>query len=58
MENELPIKIAIMNDFRQQMVVVWQELFFDGRQTATKNVNPDYVQLADVSQPSPEPRLF
>jgi len=30
---------------------VWQELFFDGRQTATKNVNPDYVQLADVSQP-------
>ena len=24
-----------------------QELFFDGRQTATKNVNPDFVQLAD-----------
>jgi len=45
-ENKLPIKIAIMNDFRQQMVVVWQELFFDGRQTATKNVNPDFVQLA------------
>jgi len=45
-ENQLPIKIAIMNDFRQQMVVVWQELFFDGRQTATKNVNPDFVQLA------------
>ena len=35
-----------MNDFRQQMVVVWQELFFDGRKVATKNVNPDYVQLA------------
>jgi len=46
-ENKLPIKIAIMNDFRQQMVVVWQELFFDGRQTATKNVNPDFVQLAE-----------
>jgi len=45
-ENQLPIKMAIMNDFRQQMVVVWQELFFDGRQTATKNVNPDFVQLA------------
>ena len=44
-----------MNDFRQQMVVVWQELFFDGRQTATKNVNPDYVQLADVSRPWPNP---
>ena len=50
-ENKLPIKIAIMNDFRQQMVVVWQELFFDGRQTATKNVNPDFVQLAEVSEP-------
>jgi len=47
-ENKLPIKIAIMNDFRQQMVVVWQELFFDGRQTATKNVNPDFVQLAEA----------
>ena len=45
-ENKLPIKIAIMNDFRQQMVVVWQELFFDGRKVATKNTNPDYVQLA------------
>ena len=45
-----------MNDFRQQMVVVWQELFFDGRQTATKNVNPDFVQLAEVSEgPSPNP---
>jgi acetolactate synthase-1/2/3 large subunit len=46
MEYNLPVKIAIMNDGRQQMVHVWQKLFFDGRMVATDNVNPDYVALA------------
>jgi len=45
-EHQLPIKMAIMNDGRQQMVHVWQKLFFDSRIVATDNVNPDYVQLA------------
>ena len=45
-EHQLPIKIAIMNDHRQQMVHVWQRLFFDNRLMATHNVNPDYVALA------------
>jgi len=45
-EHQLPIKIAIMNDHRQQMVHVWQKLFFDNRLMATNNVNPDYVALA------------
>jgi len=45
-EHQLPIKLAIMNDFSQQMVHVWQKLFFDGRIVATHNVNPDYVALA------------
>lgn len=35
-----------MNDNRQQMVHVWQKLFFDGRMVATDNHNPDFVQLA------------
>lgn len=35
-----------MNDSRQQMVHVWQKLFFDGRMVGTDNVNPDYVALA------------
>lgn len=26
---KLPVKMAIMNDRRQQMVYVWQKLFFD-----------------------------
>eukprot|EP00996_Jenningsia_fusiforme_P002165 NODE_3002_length_1069_cov_28.351961_g2754_i0.p1 GENE.NODE_3002_length_1069_cov_28.351961_g2754_i0~~NODE_3002_length_1069_cov_28.351961_g2754_i0.p1 ORF type:complete len:177 (-),score=44.26 NODE_3002_length_1069_cov_28.351961_g2754_i0:539-1033(-) len=43
---ELPIKIAIMNDSRQQMVYVWQKLFFDKRFIGTENSNPDYCKLA------------
>lgn len=30
-QHNLPIKICIMNDGKQQMVNVWQKLFFDGR---------------------------
>jgi len=46
-EYQLPIKIAIMNDSRQQMVHVWQRLFFDNRIMATNNVNPDFKALAE-----------
>ena len=46
MEHKLPIRIALMNDGRQQMVHVWQKLFFDGRVVATNNTNPDFVALA------------
>jgi len=42
----LPVKIAIMNDSRQQMVWIWQRLFFDGRYMSVDNVNPDFVALA------------
>lgn len=42
----LPVKIAVMNDERQQMVWVWQRLFFDGRYVSVDNVNPDFVMLA------------
>lgn len=44
----LPIKIAIMNDARQQMVWIWQRLFYDGRYISVDNVNPDYVKLAEA----------
>jgi acetolactate synthase-1/2/3 large subunit len=44
----LPIKIAVMNDHRQQMVWIWQRLFFDGRYISVDNVNPDYVKLAEA----------
>ena len=45
-QQQLPIKILLMNDGRQQMVHVWQKLFFDGRFVATDNHNPDFVMLA------------
>lgn len=45
---DLPIKIAIMNDGEQSMVKVWEDLFFEGRFTATKlDSNPDYKALAE-----------
>jgi len=43
---KLPVKIAIMNDSRQQMVYIWQKLFFDRRCFGTENHNPDYCKLA------------
>lgn len=46
-EYNIPVKIAIMNDSRQQMVYVWQELFFDSNFISTTNTNPNYVTLAE-----------
>lgn len=45
-EYNIPVKIAIMNDSRQQMVHVWQKLFFNSNFISTTNHNPDYVKLA------------
>jgi len=36
-----------MNDSRQQMVYVWQELFFNSNFISTTNHNPDYNMLAE-----------
>ena len=47
-EKNLPIKIIIMNDGRQQMVHVWQKLFFNNRFIATDNYNPSYIKLAEA----------
>jgi acetolactate synthase-1/2/3 large subunit len=45
---QLPVKIAVMNDNRQQMVWIWQRLFFGGRYVSVDNVNPDYVMMAQA----------
>jgi acetolactate synthase I/II/III large subunit len=46
-ENNLPVKIAIMNNESQMMVTVWEKLFFDQRYTATLNKkNPCFKTLA------------
>ena len=47
-ENNLPIKIAIMNNNAQMMVTIWEKLFFNERYTATLNSNnPDYKALGN-----------
>ena len=46
-ELNIPIKICIMNDKRQQMVHTWQKLFFDKRFIGTNNHNPDFVKLGE-----------
>jgi len=47
-ENNLPVKIAIMNNSSQMMVTIWEKLFFDERYTATINKrNPSFTKLAE-----------
>ena len=46
-EHNLPIKIFLMNDGRQQMVHIWQKLFFNSRFISTDNLNPDFNILAE-----------
>ena len=47
-ENDIPIKIAVMNNNAQMMVTIWEKLFFDKRYTATINErNPDFTQLGE-----------
>lgn len=48
LENNINVKIAIMNDKRQQMVYTWQKLFHDSRIIATENINPDYNKLSEA----------
>ena len=47
-ENDIPVKIAIMNNGAQMMVNIWEKLFFEERYTATINErNPDFTMLAE-----------
>ena len=48
LENNINIKIAIMNDSRQQMVHVWQKLFHNKRYIGTDNINPEFNILAEA----------
>ena len=48
-ENDIPIKIAIMNNDSQMMVAIWEKLFFEERYTATINQrNPEFTKLAEA----------
>jgi acetolactate synthase-1/2/3 large subunit len=47
-EYNIPVKIAIMNNNRQQMVHIWQDLFFNKNFISTSHMNPDYNKLAEA----------
>ena len=46
MQEQLPVKVVILNNERLGMVRQWQELFFDGRYSQVHMSNPDFVALA------------
>ena len=46
LQNDLPIKIVLLNNSFLGMVRQWQELFFEKRYSSTELLNPDFIQLA------------
>ena len=46
LENKIDVKIAILNDSRQQMVHIWQKLFHNENYIATDNKNPNFAIIA------------
>jgi acetolactate synthase-1/2/3 large subunit len=48
-DNDIPVKIFLMNNGYLGMVRQWQELFWDGRYSAVETGNhPDWVKLAEA----------
>eukprot|EP01061_Rhynchopus_euleeides_P018333 TRINITY_DN30295_c0_g1_i2.p1 TRINITY_DN30295_c0_g1~~TRINITY_DN30295_c0_g1_i2.p1 ORF type:complete len:696 (+),score=259.37 TRINITY_DN30295_c0_g1_i2:226-2313(+) len=47
-EHNIPVKVAIMNDFKQQMVNIWQAIYFNKRFLVTDSYNPDFCKLAEA----------
>jgi len=47
-EQDLPVKIAIINNGFLGMVRQWQQLFYEKRYTGTPILAPDFVKLADA----------
>ena len=46
-ENNIPVKIAIMNNDSLAMVMMWQKLFYDHRHAGAVTKNPSYTKLAE-----------
>ena len=47
-DNDLPVKIAILNNSYLGMVRQWQQLFYDRRYSSTPMTAPDFVKLAEA----------
>ncbi|WP_185857394.1 biosynthetic-type acetolactate synthase large subunit [Blattabacterium cuenoti] len=48
LQNNIPIKIILLNNNFLGMVRQWQQLFFDKRYSCTELVNPDFIKLANA----------
>lgn len=48
LENKIDIKIAILNDSRQQMVHIWQKIFHNENYIATDNTNPNFKKIGEA----------
>ena len=46
-QENLPVKIIILNNSHLGMVRQWQELFFDQRYSFAQLKNPDFVKIAE-----------
>jgi len=47
-QEELPVRIALINNRCLGMVRQWQTMFYDARHEATDLMNPDFVRLAEA----------
>jgi acetolactate synthase-1/2/3 large subunit len=47
-ENDLPVKVAILNNSFLGMVRQWQQLFYEKRYSSTPMAAPDFVKLAEA----------
>lgn len=47
-DNNLNVKVCILNNQFLGMVRQWQELFYDNNYSAVELTNPDYLKLADA----------
>jgi acetolactate synthase-1/2/3 large subunit len=47
-QEDLPIRIALINNRCLGMVRQWQTMFYGGRYEATDLLNPDFVRLAEA----------
>ncbi|WP_185876905.1 biosynthetic-type acetolactate synthase large subunit [Blattabacterium cuenoti] len=48
LQNNIPIKIILLNNNFLGMVRQWQQLFFDKRYSCTELINPDFIRIANA----------
>ncbi|WP_185866089.1 biosynthetic-type acetolactate synthase large subunit [Blattabacterium cuenoti] len=48
LQNDISVKIILLNNNFLGMVRQWQQLFFDKRYSCTKLINPDFIKLANA----------